>query len=408
MSESRAAKNGNKPGATGLQRSAGLMPKVLTKDAAPGVLVTESGKRVPQLIFHPSMFLDQTTVIYGPTKTGKTVQVKNIMKTINGFCDEVIIIAPSEPSNRSYEGFVDAPLVHYRLWIPDPNNPKKDDGVKGAHRFLEFIWKRQEMKAAIYTRANSLTTLAKLFARLPRAERAAGASYLSLLAKKRSRVLERVQDQFADDSAKRSQKRKEINDKFKQMVILVYKKYIVPFYEMIAAKGDLSENERYSLHYINFNPRLLLVFDDCAAQLKPMFSKEIFRLLFYQGRWGFITSLVSCQDDTDLPPNLKKNAFVSIFTEPIVTSSFFDRTTNKFPKSTRQYVADVIPEIFQGYRKLAFIREDDKRQNFYYSDVTDVAPFQFGSDAVHELCCMVKAEGPVFDRENPYFASFEV
>lgn len=405
MAQYRAAKTVAK--AT-LQRSADLVTKSLTKDAAPGVLVTESGKRVPELVFHPSMFLDKTTVAYGPTKTGKTVLIKNIMHTINGYCDEVIVVAPSEPSNRSYEGFVPSPLVHYRLWIPDPNNPKKDDGAKGAHRFLEFIWKRQEMKAAIYTRANSLNTLAKLFSRLPRKERAEGASYLGLLTKKRERVIDRVRDQFADDSAKRNEKSKEINDKFKQMVILVYKKYIVSHYEDIAAMDNLSEDERYSLHYINFNPRLLLIFDDCAAQLKPMFPKEVFRLLFYQGRWGFITTIIGAQDDTDLPPNLKKNSFVSLFTEPIVTSSFFDRATNKFPKNTRQYVSEVIPEIFQGHRKLAYIREDDKKQHFYYTDVPFRTPFRFGSDAVHELCTMVKTDGPVFDRENPYWTKFQV
>jgi hypothetical protein len=405
MSQYRAAKAGAN---SVLQKTTSLAKSSLTRDAAPGVIVTESGKRVPELKFHPSMFLDKTTVAYGPTKTGKTVQVKNIMKAIHGYCDEVIVVAPSEPSNRSYEGFVESPLIHYRLWIPDPNNPKKDDGAKGAARFLEFIWKRQEMKAAIYTRANNLTTLAKLFSRLPRRERAEGATYLSLLTKKRGRVLDRVREQFADDSAKRHEKSKEINDKFKQMVILVYKKYIVSHYEDIARTDDLSEDERYSLHYINFNPRLLLIFDDCAAQLKPMFPKEVFRLLFYQGRWGFITTIICAQDDTDIPPNLKKNAFVSLFTEPIVASSFFDRATNKFPKTTRQYVADMLPEIFQGHRKLAYIREDDKRQHFYYTDVPEQAPFQFGSDAVRELCGMVKSDGVAMDKENMFFEKFKV
>ena len=46
----------------------------------------------------------------------------------------------------------------------------------------------------------------------------------------------------------------------------------------------LTEDEKYSLMYLNFNPRLLLIFDDCSAQLKPFFNKEIFRMLFYQNR----------------------------------------------------------------------------------------------------------------------------
>lgn len=388
--------------------SHGKAARPLTRDAAPDVIVTESGRRVTQLQFTPSMFLDKTTVIYGPSKTGKTVQVKNIMKTINGFCDEILVVAPTEPSNGSYVGYVDAPLVHYRLWLADPSNPKKEDGVKGSLRFLEYVWKRQEMKAAIYTRANNLTTLSKLFARIPGRERADGTKYLSLLARKRSRVIEHVAEQYADDRGKQNDKRKEVNDKFKQMVILVYKKYIVPFFEHILGQEDLSEDERYSLVYISFNPRLVIIFDDCAAQLKPLFQKEVFRLLFYQNRHSFITPIVCCQDDTDMAVNLKKNAFVSIFTEAIVAASFFERVTNKFPKPTKRFVAELLPELFRGHRKLAYIREDDAHQNFYYTDVPYQPPFKFGSSAVQELCAKVKAEGPVFDRENPFYASFKI
>src|SRR5271170_3772007 len=90
--------------------------KPLTRDAAPGVITTENGHQVPQLVFAPSLFLDKTTVLYGPTKTGKTVHIKCILETLRGCCDEIIVVAPSEPSNRSYEGFVDAPLIHYRPW----------------------------------------------------------------------------------------------------------------------------------------------------------------------------------------------------------------------------------------------------------------------------------------------------
>lgn len=405
----RAAMSQGKNGvsAASLQRTTGLT-KSLTRDGAPGVLITESGKRIPELVQHPSMFLDKTTVLYGPSKTGKTGQIKNMMKTIDGFCDEVLVVSPTELTNRSYDGYVDSPLVHYRIWLPDPSNPKKDDGAKGALRFLEFVWQRQEMKAAIFTRANNLRSLAALFGRIPRAKRAEGVQYLELLTHKRARVLKRVVDQYADDPAKRSDKRKEVNDKFKQMVILVYKKYIVPYYETLAKDESLSEDERYSLHYINFNPRLLLIFDDCAAQLKPLFAKEVFRKLFYQNRHSFITLFLAAQDDTDLPPNLKKNAFVSLFSEPIVTSSFFDRITNKFPKATKQFVAELIPEVFKGRRQLAYIREDDKHQQFYYADVPYHPPFLFGSNAVHELCSIVRAEGVNMDRENPFFAKFSV
>ena len=373
---------------------------------ADGALLTSSGKRVPELAVAPSLFVDRTIVINGPSKTGKTVITKHIMRTVEPYIDQVLVIAPSEASNRSYEGVVDAPFIHYRLYMADPANPKKDDGVRGALRFLEALWKRQEMMAAIYMRANSPTVLASLFARLPRGTRAEGLTHIRALDEKRQKVVARVRRLYASEPGRREEKIKDSNEKFKTMLSLIYKKYITPAYAELWAIEGLSEDEQYSLAYLTFNPRLLLIFDDCAAQLKPHFSKDIFRLLFYQNRHSFITVVVCCQDDTDLPTNLRKNAFVTFFTTDIVCSSNFDRASNKFSKDTKSYVADIIHDVFVGNRKLAYIREDDKRQHFYHTTMPFPKAFHFGSKAMHELCESVQRVGVTMDRDNPYYDRF--
>ncbi len=373
-----------------------------------GVLHTETGQKVYPLRVSPALFLDRTVAIFGPSKTGKTVITKQVMKTVKDHIEQVLIIAPSEPSNRSYEGFVDPPFIHYRLYAPDPANPKKDDGPRGALRFLEMIWKRQEMMASIYIRANNPEVLASLFGRLPRPAREAGLRYIREINGKRERVVEQVRKQNAADAGRASEKINEINEKFKKMLVLLYKKCITPLYADLWGRADLSEDERYSLQYLNFNPRLLLIFDDCAAQLKPFFSKEIFRCLFYQNRHSFITVIVCCQDDTDLPANLRKNAFVSFFTEPIVCSSNFERASNKFSKPVKQYVAGITGEVFRGHRKLAYIREDDRRQHFYHIEFAYPKPFRFGSQAAHELCDVVRSTGASMDKDNPFYDNFKL
>jgi hypothetical protein len=373
-----------------------------------GVIQTETGRKIPRLQVTPSLFLDRSLVIYGPSKTGKTVITKHIMMTVNGYIEQVLVISPSEPTNRSYEGFVDAPFIHYRLYLPDPANPKKDDGAKGALRFLEAVWQRQEMMAAIYTRANNGKVLSELFGRLPKETRAVGVKYIQLINDKRGRVVEQVRKQYAGEPGRRDEKVKEVNEKFRKMLVLLYKKYIAPYYEQLWERTDLTEDERYSLGYLNFNPRLLLIFDDCAAQLKPFFAKEIFRKLFYQNRHSFITLVICAQDDTDLPTNLRKNTFISFFTEPIVCSSNFDRTSNKFSKQTKQLVAEISVDIFQGHRKLAYIREDDNRQHFYHVTFPYPKPFRFGSGAAHELCDTIASKGVAMDKDNPFYERFRL
>lgn len=374
---------------------------------ANGTLTTDTGKMVPPLQITPSMLVDRSIVIYGRSGSGKTVITKHLMKTLNGLIDQVLLVSPSEPTNRSYEGFVDPPWIHYRLYLPDPSNPKKDDGMKGALRFLEQVWQRQDMMGAIYTRVNNIKTLSSLYAHLPKAVRAEGSAHILKINEKRGRVIDRVRKQFAADPGRRDEKIKEVNDKFRKMLVLLYKKYITPSYGDLWGRPDLTEDERYSLRYLNFNPRILLIFDDCAADLKPFFNKEIFRKLFYRNRHAYITAIIVCQDDTDLPTNLRKNAFISFFTDPIVCSSNFSRPSNKFPKQTKDYVEDIVGSVFASdNRKMAYIREDSRRQHFYHVSVPYPKPFRFGSPAIQELSDSVVSEGVTMDKENPFFERF--
>lgn len=373
---------------------------------ADGVLHTTSGKTLPPLSINHTMFMDATTVIYGPSKTGKTVIIKNIMKALSGHVDQVIAIAPTEPSNKSYSGFIDPTLIHYRLFLPDPTKPKKDDGTRGSLRFLNYVIKRQEMMAAIYGQANDPTTLANLYAKLPREDKLEGMRHITDINTKRTKVLDSVKQQYKSDMGRYEEKTKAVNDKFKKMLILLYKKYITARYDWLY-EMDLTDDERVCLTNLEFNPRLLLIFDDCAAELKPLFRYDEFRKLFYQNRHSFITVIISCQDDTDLPTNLRKNAFLSFFTEPIVAVTNFTRASNSFSKPTKRYIEDIVPEVITGHRKLVYMREDDNHQNFYYVQFPYPRPFLFGSDAIKELCTEVRSVGVGMDKENPYYDRFK-
>lgn len=375
-------------------------------------LVSDSGQQVPELAMRPSLFIDRMTVIYGPSKTGKTVLVKSIMKQLHGHIDQILVVAPTEPSNRTYEGFVSKPLVHYQMHLPPPppkagEKKQADSEQKAALRFLERVYKRQEMMAAIYTRANGLRTLHRLYQRLSHSERKESGGHIRRLERKRKRAVGVVERRYAAEPGHRDTKVKEVNDMFRKMLALLYKQALTPHAGRLWRRGDLGEEERCSLRYLHFNPRLLLVFDDYAAQLKPFWRKEVFRKLFYQNRHSFISVIMCCQDDTDLPPNLRKNAFVSIFTDKVVCVSNFERAANKYTKTTRQFVAEILETVFQGHRKLAYIREDGRRQYFYHLTASYPRPFLFGSDALVELCSMVATTGTTMDKSNPYYDRFQ-
>lgn len=372
-----------------------------------GVFTTETGTRVPMLEDTASMFLDRTIINYGPTRTGKTVITKHIMKVLNGHIDQVVVVSPTEPTNRSYEGFVDPACIHTRLYLADPANPKKDDGPKGAIRFIRALWDRQQAMAATHARANRPEVLAQLFRRLPSSTRGEAQRRIDTIDKERERVVSLVRRQFKGDQGRSDGKEKEVNAKFKKMLTLIYKKYITIFYEELWERADLSADEQWSLTYLSFNPRILLILDDCAAELKPLFKHEVFRLLFYQNRHCHITVILCCQDDTDLPTNLRKNAFLSFFTEGVVCQTNFNRSSNSFPKPTKELVADISASLFTDrFRKLAYVRDDERRQHFYYVKFPEHPLFRFGSEAFRQLCDNVQTTEDAMDTENPYYDRF--
>lgn len=371
-------------------------------------LYTDTGKKIPELNISPKSYIDKTIVIYGPTKTGKTVITKNIMRIVNNYIDQVLVIAPSEPSNRSYEGFVDQPFIHYKMYLSDNSvQPpgKRDDWKEKAYVFLESIWKRQEMMAAIYTRSNKIEVLESLFKHVVRHIQEEADVVITNIKDKLADATDQINNQYS--AGIRDIKIKDITAKFEDMLIQVYKKYIHIDYENVW-RSTLNEDERYSLQYLCFNPRLLLIFDDCAAQLKPFFTKEIFRKLFYQNRHSFITLIICCQDDTDLPANLRKNTFISFYTEPVVSLSNFERSSNKYSKQAKSYVNEIIPYVFKGYRKMAYIREDDKNNYFYHVTYEYPHTFKFGSKAMHELCQLIQNTGTSMDTSNPFYSYFKI
>jgi hypothetical protein len=367
-----------------------------------GCLAASDGSRFPPLAVTAEMVINRTTVIYGPSGSGKTVIAKHLLQVVKEQIPQVLVVSPSEPSNHSYEGYVDAPLVHYSLALPGKKRttPKRD-----AIDFLDTLWKRQELLTSIFSKANRREVLASLFKRLPRSARKRGLKAITEAHELRRGALDKVRAPGAPPGPA-ADKAKAINEKFDRMLVLIYKSLITPEYLSLWELDDLSADERFSLNYLGLNPNLLLIFDDCAADLKPLFGTTEFKRYFYQARHAAITVILIAQDDTDLPTNLRKNAFLSIFTDPIVCRSNFDRASNNFPKEARALVGEMIPAVFAGNRKLVYIRDDPRQQKYYHFEAPYPTPFRFGSSASHELCRLLRAEEADLDDENPYSEAF--
>jgi len=352
---------------------------------------------VPYFELSPELFLDRATGIFGPTYSGKSTIIKNIMIVLKDLIPQVLVVSPSEPSNHSYEGTVPKLLIHYSL--ADPKDKTKEDPKK----FIDALWNRQELMTSIYNAANNVEYLGKLFDRIRIKHKREAVKKIVDANKKKEQMIKDIKHSSLSDGIQ-AEKIKKINDRFTLFLVKVYKTSIRENIDYLNKMDDLTKEESNSLKHIDFNPRMLLIFDDCAATLKPCFKTPTFNKLLYRGRHVMITTLLVFQDDTDFPPNLRKNIFVSFFTEQKVCRAFFNRTTNNFSKEERKRIDLISPYIYsKRYVNLVYNRDDPTHKYIYKYETYVPAPFRFGSDEIWAFCEQIEAKELSFDKTNPYY-----
>mgnify|MGYP006202996457 CR=1 FL=1 len=199
------------------------------------VVVCRDGKRVPEFTVNPSKFMDKTIVLYGKSNSGKTTLVKFILHTLKDKVPIAFVVSPTEPSNKAYEDFIDRTMIHYDLVIDN----KHEDQC-----FLYCLWSWQSLRAGIYNKVKRLDILKTLYGRYPDS---ATDTMLSKVKQKKESLVR---------SAHPS-KKTDIEGQCDELTLQIYRNYINKNKSRLnAIKDQLTEDEKYSLKYINLNPRI--------------------------------------------------------------------------------------------------------------------------------------------------------
>ncbi len=336
--------------------------------------------------YEPSIadFLDRVTVIYGKTNSGKSTIVKDILYMLRDKFPMVLIVCPTEPSNHAYSSTVSP--VFIRTDLSSTRSEKLT--------ILDDISELQEMRTSIYEKASNIRVLRSLYAMRPSERRD---RQLEEARKKMSTMLSGTDDPAVREKLEKS---------FDAMFVQVYKAHINQN-KAAYVRMSLNEDQRYAVRYNDLDPRILLIMDDCAADLKAFHNKPIFKKIFYQGRHINITTIICCQDDTDLPAALRKNVTISIFTKPTVLTGYFEKKANGYTKQTQKRVMEIANKAFIGHAKVIYI-EADKASKYFYSYTATPRSFVFGSPFLHSLCERVKSSGNHIDKTNPFYETFKL
>lgn len=318
------------------------------------------------------LFLDKTTVIYGETGTGKSTIIVDILYELKPHVDQVIVISPMDLSNHTYScGLIPLPCIHYAV----------------TTKLLDDIWERQNALSAVYTKANRLDILQSLFDRLGLAD---VKRMIVGINKRRQDYEAEICGLEGRDAA--GDKINEMEAECRKLIMLVYKHYIEANRAQLMGM-QLSKDEHFALKYINLNPRLVLIFDDCTEQLKRMKSHPVIQKLFYQGRWAYITALIACHTDKSLDPELKKNSYVNIFTHESCAHAYFMRKSNDLDREAIRRADTACKSAFtplSKHQKLVWVRDEKK---FYRHIARKHDKFSFGASAIWEFCRLIASDG---------------
>lgn len=343
---------------------------------------------LPELEFNHKLFLDKVTILYGEQRTGKSTIIVDILYYLKPHIDQIIVISPTDRTNHTYSGHdpsqrvVPLPCIHYTI----------------TDKLLKDIWERQEALCAVYSKSNNINIIRALFSKLQLTD---VEKVIEDISARKEQSCKELAEQYTDPEIIKN-KMAELEEEFERLIMLVYKRYINENRAKLAAM-NLNADEQFTLKYLNLNPRMVIIFDDCTDQLYKFRNHPVMQKIAYQARWNLITTLIACHTDKSLDPAFKKCAFNSFFTEDSCARAYFNRGSNDYDKEGRALAAAARKAAFtpsNKHQKLAWVRED---KAFYRFTATKRDGVTFGSSYIWDYCESVQADGITFSSENRFF-----
>lgn len=358
-------------------------------------IVTSRNKAIKNLPVQPQYFINQTTILYGPSKSGKSVLIVDILHSLRNEVPLVFCICPTEPQNQTYKGIIPGPAVRIRT-DPDSLIP-----------FLKEFWSRQEIATAMHKKASDINILTSLYRRIRnqntdyKLQRIEGFLYKTI-----SEIERKIRE--SDKNKEFYLKEKDrVKDEVNKIKISFFKSVIEPYRKQLISNQSLSDDEKYTLKYLKINPKAIIIFDDCASQIKKIQGSALFKNYVYMNRHVNVTTIIAAQDDTNIDTDIRKNAFQSIFCTAQVAHGYFNRPSNDFSREERKEIESINHAIFhgEGFKKLVYSRGSD--DPFKYAEATrHFEKFKCGSGSFWHFCSKTEDDTATISKDNSFYDLF--
>lgn len=331
------------------------------------------GTRLPPLEKKPETYLNKIILMYGQTGSGKTVMIEEIMKILSNHVPLVRVFSPTNASNNIYTNKVPNRLISTQVRLSD----------------VESLYRRQEEVMEVYRIVNSIENLASVFALVANDKERHLIDNANYYATRRLKENERNPNEY-----QRRTDRTSITKEHEKYVVGVYKKVIRSnLSRLVANIEQLSKDQVIVVKFLDINPHILVIFDDCASVSKTWKNSEIFRKLFYESRHNFITTIFTFQGDTDITPDLRKSGHISIFATELSANTYFTKDSNGMGKDKQRkaMIQEAIRMIYGEnneetgvFRRLVFVRNSPHQLQWTQAQQYD--DFQMCGQYIRAYC----------------------
>jgi hypothetical protein len=331
-------------------------------------------------------FLNKTTVVYGRTNSGKSTIMEEIMYLCKDYIPTVFVVAPTNSSNNAYTDKIPPQFIRKKLDVD----------------WLDKFLKRQKYSAGAYINANKLEILKLLFNHI--SEHTSQTLESSIIRKATNSIIF-IEESNMEFVHKKNQKA-QITTERDNMLRKLYKTTIRFNKVKLEQNITLSKTEKAALSFLDFNPNVMLILDDCASTFKSLYKKSTaIKEIFYEGRHYFITTIISSQDDKEIDSELRKNTTISVFTTSQSATSNFERPSNGYAKHEKQRSKYCIETIFKQdendtkhYQKLVYLQGEADPFRYTIADVYD--DFRMGSLPLWEYSEKIKSKHDNVNKNN--------
>lgn len=361
-------------------------------------LILQDGTKLEWLTKSPHTFLNKSIVLYGLSGTGKSKIILDILYIMRNHISFPFIITKSQASAlENFGKIIPRGCIKWNL----------------TKEWLELFIIKQTERASIYNTVNKLENLKKVFDMIDN-------NTATLL---ETQVIHdadcRIQSIELNSTiayAKKTNLTKGIRKARDEALAVLYKKFIRVYrVELDGIRPEMTRACQLVIKFLDFMPHALLVFDDCAFMIKQWVKESTsMKDLFYQGRHNYTTILLGSQADKELDPEIRKSAYISVFTTIQDVISSFSKASNCFPDRDRKRALACANAVFMpdgimsndNFQKLVYIRHDAHNPLRYtIADLHEEEEHRIGASCVWELDEMLyprddekKSEARVFDK----------